>query len=331
MHEITADNAAEYLREHGWVGAGPVCVEPLGGGVSNQVLRVVTDTTSFVIKQSRPQLRTQDPWYSDLSRIYREQEVMQALAPLLPGIVPEVLFVDRDNYAYAMSEAPPDAVPWKAELLAGQVDLAIGERAGQTLALIHETSAKDPDFAARFADLTVYAQLRIDPFYRRVQERRPEVAGEVAGIIEQMLTVKQALCHGDYTPKNFLIHDGRFTLVDYETAHFGDPTMDLGLWNAHILLKAARLPARRRDYQRLAQAFWRGYRVRFRPMDELERRGVQHLGALLLARIDGTSPVDYLPDETKRDAVRRLGRSILQWGIGRWEDAWSSAERELDS
>ncbi len=198
------------------------------------------------------------------------------------------------------------------------------------LATIHTVSANNADFPARFSDLTVYDQLRIDPFYRRVQQRRAEVAAAVGTLIEQMLTVKEALCHGDYTPKNFLVHDGRFTLVDYETAHFGDPTMDLGLFVAHIVLKAARLLSRRHDYVRLAQAFWRGYsEIGFYREDvNVEQRGVQHLGACLLARIDGTSPVDYL-DEPKRDAVRQLGRAILQWGIGRWQDVWTCAESEF--
>ena len=57
-----------------------------------------------------------------------------------------------------------------------------------------------------------------------------------------MLTIKESLCHGDYTPKNMLVHGGDFTLVDYETAHFGDPTMDLGLFLAHLTLKAIRAP-----------------------------------------------------------------------------------------
>ncbi len=331
MHELTADNALAYLRDRGWVTGDTVHIEPLGGGVSNQVLRVVTDTTAFVVKQSRPQLRTRDAWYSDLDRIYREQEVMQSLAPLLTGAVPEVLFVDRENYVYAMSQAPADAVSWKAELLAGHIDLAVAWRAGSVLATIHNVSAHNADFPARFSDLTVYKQLRVDPFYERIRERRPEVAGAVGGIIEQMLTVKEALCHGDYTPKNFLVHGTRFTLVDYETAHFGDPTMDLGLFLAHIVLKAARWPARCNDYRLLAQAFWRGYSEHgaYRPADELERRGVQHLGVCLLARIDGTSPVEYLPEEPKRDAVRRLGRAILLGGIDRWDDAWACAERDF--
>jgi 5-methylthioribose kinase len=332
MFELAADNAIDYLRTRGWIGAGAARVEPLGGGVSNQVLRVETAETRFVVKQSRPQLRTRDAWYSDLDRVYREQEVMQALEPMLPPLtVPAVLFVDRENYAFAMSHAPDEAVSWKAELLAGQIDAALGERVGRVLGLMHEGSARAAEKFRAFSDRAAYVQLRVEPFYRRIQERRPEVATEVGQVIEQMLTLHEALCHGDYTPKNMLVHERGFTLVDYETAHFGDPTMDLGLFLAHLTLKAARLPQRRHDYVRLMRSFWNAYRaqVHFRPADELERRGVQHLGVCLLARIDGTSPVEYLADGPGRDAVRRLGRSILQWGIGRWEDAWKCAESEF--
>ena len=84
MFELTADNSLDYLRRQGWIGAGPAHVEWLSGGVSNFVLRVTSAERRFVLKQSRPQLRTRDAWFSDLERIYREQEVMQALHPLLP-------------------------------------------------------------------------------------------------------------------------------------------------------------------------------------------------------------------------------------------------------
>src|SRR5438477_4704882 len=108
MLELSPDNALEYLRSHGRIGPGPALVEPLGWGVSNAVLRVMTPERTFVLKQSRPQLRTRDAWFSDLERVYREQEVMEVLRPLLPdGTVPEVLFSDRANYVFAMSEAPP--------------------------------------------------------------------------------------------------------------------------------------------------------------------------------------------------------------------------------
>ncbi|MGH7225603.1 MAG: phosphotransferase, partial [Gemmataceae bacterium] len=84
MLELNADNAAEYLHQRGWIEDASVRIELLGGGVSNAVLRVETANCRFVLKQSRPRLRTRDAWFSDLDRVYREQEVMQALAPFLP-------------------------------------------------------------------------------------------------------------------------------------------------------------------------------------------------------------------------------------------------------
>ena len=332
MLDLTVDNLVDYLRRQGWLGDEPARVELLSGGVSNAVLRVETPRRAFVVKQSRPQLRTRDAWFSDLDRVYREQEVMQLLHPLLPApTVPEVLFIDRANYAFAMSHAPHGARPWKEQLLAGQADARLAEHASRILGRMHEATARSADARARFRERTVFVQLRVDPFYRRVQERRPEVADAVEPIIRHMLTAEEALCHGDYTPKNMLTHTQGFTLVDYETAHFGDPTMDLGLFLCHLFLKAVRLPDRRADYFGLTRAFWRGYaaEVRFRPVEELQRRGVGHFAVCLLARVDGTSPVEYLPEEPKREAVRRLARRLLTRPPVSWANVLALGDEEL--
>ena len=332
MLELTPTNVADYLRRKGWVGPNPVAVEPLGGGVSNAVLRVRTPECTFVLKQSRPQLRTRDAWFSDLDRVYREQEVMQILHPLLPaGVVPQVLFSDRAEYVFAMSSAPDDARPWKEMLLAGAVDINIGERTGSVLGRMHDATARNPALIDDFRDRAVFVQLRVDPFYRRVQERRPEVAHAVEPLIDHMLSAREALCHGDYSPKNILVYEHGFTLVDYETAHQGDPAMDLGFFLSHLLLKAARRPADRRAFFDLTRAFWRGYgaEATFAPRTELERRGVAHCGLCLLARIDGTSPVEYLPEEMRREAVRRLGRGLLLERPASWEEALGLAEAAL--
>lgn len=332
MRELTPDNALDYLRGQGWIGPGPARVEPLGWGVSNAVFRVETADGLFVLKQARPQLRTRDPWFSDLDRVYREQEVMEVLHPLLPPLtVPKVLHVDRANYVFTMSHAPLPATVWKEQLLAGAVDLAIGERAGVVLGRMHETTARNLTLIERFRDHTVFVQLRVNPFYRRIQERRPEVAQAVAPLIDRMLTVKEALCHGDYSPKNILTHDRGFTLVDYETAHLGDPTMDLGFFLSHLLLKAVKRHVERQRFFELTRVFWRGYgaEVRFRPVEELTARGIQHCAVCALARIGGTSPVDYLPQEPKREAVRRLGRAILFDRPRTWNDVLTLADQAI--
>jgi 5-methylthioribose kinase len=331
MHELTPDNAAAYLRDR--FGIRAAAVTALAGGVSNLVLRVETADGCFVLKQSRHQLRTRDAWFSDLDRIYREQEVMEALAGALPeSTVPRVLFADRDNFVFAMSHAPPARV-WKEMLLAGEIDAEMGRRAGLVLGRMHETSARERERFAAFAERTAFVQLRVDPFYRRVQERRPEVAAAVQPLIDAMLTRREALCHGDYTPKNMLVHADGFTLVDYETAHFGDPAMDLGLFLAHVFLKTVRRPEQRGRFFALIETFLANYaaEVRYAPAAEWSPRAAAHLGACLLARIDGTSPVDYLPEEPKRELVRRLGRGILNDGMTDFGDVIVWCDKELNA
>jgi 5-methylthioribose kinase len=330
MFELTADNAADYLRRRGWL-PDVTRVAELADGVSNAVLRVEAPGRLCVLKQSRPQLRTREAWFSDLERIWRERDVMVALRPYLPpSVVPEVLASDEENYAVLMAHAPGPFRNWRAVLLAGEVDPRLGELAGTLLAAIHEASATRPDDFGRFADRTVFEQLRVDPFYQRVLERRPEVAAAVAPLMDRLRSVRSALCHGDFSPKNLLAHAHGFTLVDYETAHFGDPTMDLGFFLSHLLLKAAHRPAEREKFFELTRTFWRGYGagVRFRPVTELVTEGVGHLGVCLLARIDGTSPAPYLTDEAKREAVRRLGRRLLWERPATWEEVLSVAEEE---
>jgi 5-methylthioribose kinase len=334
MRELTADNALDYLRERGWVGPGEARVEVLSGGVSNVVLRVVEGDRLFVLKQSRPQLRTRDPWFSDVSRVWREQEVMQALGSLLPaGTVPEVLHADRDNFVFAMSHAPPEARVWKQQLLAGEADPEIALHCGRVLGRMHEATARDPALIEPFADRKVFVQLRVEPFYERIRERVPEVAGAVTPLIEEVLSFEEALCHGDFSPKNILTHAGGFMLVDYETAHRGDPTMDLGFFLSHLVLKGVKRAGERECYFELTRAFWRGYEaeVTFRRVEELEARGIGHFGVCVLARIDGTSPVDYLPEEPRREAARRVGRRVLLDRPGRWEEVLGVCEEELAS
>ncbi len=188
MFEITADNALAYLRQKGWIDAGPAEAEVLSGGVSNLVLRVTTTHTRFVLKQSRPQLRTRDAWFSDLDRIWREQEVMQALYPSMPDVVPQVLYVDRANYVYTMSHAPLGAtVVWKSGLAQCRQEHrspTLGMASvSSVLGRMHQISADRANEFARFADHAVYVQLRVDPFYRRVQERCPDVAAAIEPIV----------------------------------------------------------------------------------------------------------------------------------------------------
>lgn len=322
MWQLTVENAVPYLRAEGHLPDGEAHVEPLSGGVSNLVLRVRQGDHCFVLKQSCPQLRTREAWFSDIARIYREQEVMQLLHSLLPaGSIPAVLFADRERYLLAMEHAPLDARVWKQMLLAGEVNLDTARAAGRLLGMIHDRTADNAAAREQMRDRTVFVQLRVEPYYQRIQDRNPDLADRIAPLIEQMLTRQEALCHGDFSPKNLLVSATGIMLVDHETAHFGEPAMDLGFFFTHLLLKGIRAG----DwtlYDRVLAAAWDGYcsEVRYTDPEQTLARGFGHLGVCLLVRIDGTSPIDYLPEESLRAVARDLGRSLLLHPPVGWED-----------
>jgi 5-methylthioribose kinase len=341
MREITPETAVDYLRAVGRIPAGAAAsARGLGWGVSNVVIRVdVEGMPSLILKQARERLRTQAHWVSRLERIWTEHAALLCLAPLLDsGSVPEVLFADRDNYLFAMTCAPDDAVVWKERLLQGVTapELAVAQAAGTLLATIHAATFEHPALRdGPLADTLVFDQLRLDPFYRTIARVHPEIARPVNALIAPPADLPwRCFVHADFSPKNILVHSRGLTLVDFETAHAGDPAYDLGFVLCHLLLKTARAstatsPEPRRT---LVDAFLDAYRRQTAalPFDPaaLERRAAHHAAACALARIDGKSPVDYL-DPPRQEAVRRFARITLLDPLSTCSDLVPLLAREM--
>ena len=98
--------------------------------------------------------------------------------------------------------------------------------------------------------------------------------------------------------------------LDAECAWFGDPAFDVAFCLNHLLLKTLWLPA---SGGRLLGRSTRSRARYLRGVDvgaaaALEERAARLLPALLLARIDGKSPVEYLTDEASKEIVRRVAR-----------------------
>jgi 5-methylthioribose kinase len=322
MWELTAENAAAYLAQQGWVRGTAVRVEPLSGGVSNIVLRVIDGERLLVVKQSRPQLRTREAWFSDVERIHREIDVLQWLGDQLPlGSIPRLLHQDRERFVFAMEHAPLLARSWKEMLLAGLADPLIARAAGRLLGQIHQFTAHREPPSASLRDKTVFVQLRVDPFYRRILTAHPDLAPYVEPLIAEMARADDALCHGDYSPKNLLVHEGQVALVDHETGHIGEPCMDVGFFFSHLLLKTIFHFQRRCEYLEVVRQAWAGYSDALTawPARAKWSACMGHLGVCLIARVDGTSPVDYLRRAEQQQCARELGRALLVDSPADWD------------
>ena len=336
---LSASNVRDYLVDHGlWPRDAAMSVTELGGGVSNIVLLVegkapCGEARRWVVKQSLEKLRVKDDWRSERSRIFREAEAIRALDPVLGrGAVPQVVHVGLEDYLLIMTAAPPGSVMWKEALLDGRVDLGVARHAGRLLALMITSSQRDPSFRTEFAERAVFDQLRIDPYYRTTAARHPDVRPLIEELIDDSWQIRAAIVHGDYSPKNLLVRGSRIFLIDFEVVHWGDPTFDVGFLLNHLLLKAFHQPRFGRLYFSAAREFWRELLTGSEKADrgDFENMTLRHLGALMLARLDGKSPVEYIRDDMTKDKARRFAKRLLLEGPRSLEETLAAAQKALE-
>jgi len=299
---------ATYLQ----VDPGVAQVEFLTGGVSSAVVRVSVGGGCFVIKQALPQLRVEHTWLSRPERSGIEARCAEVLGRLVPGSVPAVLRVVPEVHAFVMECAPVGSETWKAELMDGAVDLGTARAAGQLLGRIHATTAGDPTLEAEFADTSFFTELRIEPYLHHAAARHPELATRLAALGQQLGEPGICLVHGDYSPKNILVTPGgRLLLLDHEVAHWGQPAFDVAFVVSHLCLKAVHFRGSVRHLD-AARVLLEAYRAESSVVDAATGTlcgGL--LAALMLARVDGKSPVEYLSDGDK-ELVRDLAGRILR-------------------
>ncbi len=319
--------------------------QTLAWGVSNLVMRIEAPGLSFVLKQSRKQLRTKIDWFSRLDRIWREVDVQRALLSFVPpGSVPHVLFEDRGNYLYGMEAVEADHRVWKAELLEGRADSTIARQLGDWLAIVHVASTNRADLREQLGDRVVFDELRLDPFYRYVAQHEVAFREPLERLIADTLARQDCLVLADFSPKNILLTRRGPVVVDFETGHYGDPGFDIGFFLSHLLLKTVRFADRVAEYLGLAREFWSSYlaglKRELREPDWLLSAGrspsfdgqcVRHLAACMLARIDGKSRVDYLTEDWHAPLIRELCCGCLHDGYGSIVEVFGELERRLRS
>ena len=290
------------------------CTAILQGGVSNRTVRVERESgEAWVLKQALAKLRVPVDWFSSPERIHREALGLEWLARLAPpGSIAPLLFEDRERHLLAMQAVPQPHENWKTVLLGGRVCADHFRQFATLLATIHREAYGRADLAEIFGDCSFFESLRLEPYYGYSAQQAPAAAAFLHSLIRETLAGRITLVHGDYSPKNVLIHEDRLVLLDHEVIHFGDPAFDLGFSLTHFLSKAHHLPALRREFASAALEYWRVYLLAVGALGapewaaDLEPRAVRHTLACLLARVVGRSPLEYLdPAERvrQRDAV----------------------------
>jgi aminoglycoside phosphotransferase (APT) family kinase protein len=328
--ERTPNDLKAQLIADGVISSPEATLTPFSGGVSSDVYLVVDGGRQFVVKQALEKLRVQDEWLSDPARIVCEQSYLEYVGARVPAAVPQVLDIGD---GYFTMEYVAGLANWKAELLAGRFSTEAAQRAGEILGAIHRVSYRDPTAEELFPNHLYFHQLRIDAYLLTTAERTPEVRQLIEAEAERLAATHECLVHGDFSPKNMLVgteaseDEGRVVLLDCETANFGDGAFDLAFILTHLHLKGlfhAPVWERSRDcIETLVRSYFTALGASPERTAELDMRAAHLLQIILLARVNGKSPAEYL-NPAQQTLIRELipdtlpHRQTLQSFLARW-------------
>jgi aminoglycoside phosphotransferase (APT) family kinase protein len=286
--------------------------EALAGGVSSDIWRVHLRSGPVCVKRALARLRVAQRWEAPVERNRYERLWLKAANAILPGVAPRVLAGD-DGGCFAMEDL--GALPlWKAELRAGRADAAFAADVGRKLCAIHNATARRADIAAAFATDASFHALRLEPYLLAAARANAGLAPQLEKLSNTTAKNKLALVHGDVSPKNILVGPQGPVFLDAECAWYGDPAFDLAFCLNHLLLKGIWVPELKSRFLECFDALSAAYLsgTDWEPASVLEQRAARLLPGLLLARVDGKSPVEYLQAEAQKRLVREFASRHLQ-------------------
>lgn len=180
-------------------------------------------------------------------------------------------------------------------------------------AAIMQLSWRSEEWARDFADLQPFEQLRLNPYYEVTASRHPRFASYFDKAIERCRNQRVCLVHGDWSPKNMMVSGENVMAIDFEVVHFGDPSFDSAFLLNHLVLKSFHRPGAAISYQHAAEAYWTTLLQAIPQAAEILQSGtMEQLPLLMLARIDGKSPAEYIKDLTLKQRIRKFAQSLLE-------------------
>jgi aminoglycoside phosphotransferase (APT) family kinase protein len=292
----------------------------LAGGVSSDIWRVDLASGAVCVKRALPRLKVAQLWEAPVERNRYEREWLRVAARAAPGSAPQVLAEGDGMFAMEYLELPL----WKEELRHGRADPAFAAAVGRTLAAIHRGTTDDAEIAGAFATDAIFRAIRLEPYLLATAALHPDLQRRIFTIYSSISASKVCLVHGDVSPKNILVSPEGPVFLDAECAWYGNPAFDLAFCLNHLLLKCLWVPAAQQGFLRCFDELVEAYA----PAGQVQRHAAALLPLLLLARVDGKSPVEYL-DTAGKVHVRRVARPLIQKAPERLDDVKEAWRKSL--
>ncbi len=313
---VTLDQRCRKLLEDlGLASGGEVdFVEPLTGGVASDIAMIGVGSRRYCAKFALAKLKVAAEWLAPVHRNKAEYAWLEAAASIAPDHAVRLFGRSETENGFVMEYLQGDGVfLWKTALLQEAPAADEAARVGDYLGRIHAASAAAGFDRSPFQNRDDFLALRIEPYLLYTADRCPDVADDLTAMADELYNGDLVLVHGDVSPKNIFFRDGHPLFLDAECATMGDASFDPAFCLNHLVLKAVHLPGSRGTLLQGVLDFWRAYaaHVQWESAAGLEARICRLLPALMLARVDGKSPVEYFGDGEK-ETVRRLSRPLIR-------------------
>ena len=309
-----------------------VSVRPLGGGVASDIAVVSLPGRDICVKFALPRLKVAEDWRAPVHRNRAEYKWLAFAGTLVSDSVPRLLGVSADLHGFAMEYlAGTDIYLWKAALLGEAPDRGEAVRVGDVLGRIHAASALPGFDRSPFFNRDDFRALRLEPYLTFTATRHPDLAARLVALADRLYASEIALVHGDVSPKNILFRGAHPILLDAECATMGDPCFDVAFCLNHLVLKAVHLPASHERLLASVGRFWAAYspHIAWEEPRAMEKRVAELLPALMLARVDGKSPVEYL-SQKGRATVRALAMPLISNPVATLGELITTLKAELN-
>ena len=307
---LNKDTVVKYLTDKKVISSSDKAeVEVLTGGVSNVVLAITTANQKLVLKQALAELAVTEKWLADPRRAIVEADAIKLFNQLSPDQVPKLIFLDPERFILVLERVPVGSTVWKSDLLAGVINPDVGASLGKTLATWHNYGEVTASAKIKFMEDKLFEQLRIDPFYRFVAAKNPQIEVAIRKLINELEGDKTTIVHGDFSPKNIMVsmHD-QIYILDFEVTHVGNPVFDLAFLIAHLLCKFFRTEDRLQA--KLLSTTANIFTTEYARLRSISPSVAKHTALIALARVEGKSPVNYL-DQVQQKKLQSFTKAVL--------------------
>ncbi len=295
----------------------------LEGGVSSEVYHVKTNKNEYCIKRSLRKLLVKKEWIADTNRIKFEYYWLNHCRKILNKNIPKIYEFNLEKKYIVMEYLDNSKYKTLKELYFKKIiNLNTIKLISKHLYKIHSKSNNYKTKKLFQGNSKNFNDLRLDPYFNEVGRVYPRYKKYISVLNKNYLINSSTLVHGDFSPKNILIGKNKIFYIDAECSNFGDPVFDLVFFSNHLLIKSIFLKDKSEEFIESYLTFYKEYlkNLNVKKYKLYINRIIKMTPIMMLARIDGKSPVEYIKSNKIKNTIRNKSFLLLERKINSLND-----------